>query len=247
MRSAPVKLTHPQMSESLLLGALLAMAGGFLDAHTYLLRGNVFANAQTGNIVLFGVNLARGDLAQALYCAVPIAAFALGVVATELVRHRFRARRHHLHWRQLIVAAEGALLLGVAFLPVGGEWDVLANVAISFICALQTETFRKVNGSACATTMCTGNLRSATERLLRFARGGDARDRSESRLYYGVIACFIAGATLGALLSERFQARGLLACCALFGAAFLAMFFRGETAPRSRADGAGAAPRGEVA
>ena len=41
------------MSESLLLGALLAVAGGFFDAYTYLCRGGVFANAQTGNIVLF--------------------------------------------------------------------------------------------------------------------------------------------------------------------------------------------------
>ena len=40
------------MSESLLLGAILATVGGFLDAHTYICRGKVFANAETGNIVL---------------------------------------------------------------------------------------------------------------------------------------------------------------------------------------------------
>ena len=46
-----MKRAHGQMSESLLLGAMLAMAGGFFDAYTYLCRGKVFANAQTGNIV----------------------------------------------------------------------------------------------------------------------------------------------------------------------------------------------------
>ena len=44
-----------QMSETLFLGALLTVTGGFLDAYTYLCRGKVFANAQTGNIVLLGV------------------------------------------------------------------------------------------------------------------------------------------------------------------------------------------------
>ena len=34
-----MKRAHGQMSESLLLGALLAMAGGFFDAYTYLCRG----------------------------------------------------------------------------------------------------------------------------------------------------------------------------------------------------------------
>lgn len=35
-------------------GLLLAGVGGFLDAYTFVGYGGVFANAQTGNIVLFG-------------------------------------------------------------------------------------------------------------------------------------------------------------------------------------------------
>ena len=54
--------THRQMSESFRLGAVLALTGGFLDAYTYLIRGGVFANAQTGNIVLLGVRLLRRRL-----------------------------------------------------------------------------------------------------------------------------------------------------------------------------------------
>ena len=42
--------TTIQRSESLTAAALLALAGGLLDAYTYLCRGGVFANAQTGNI-----------------------------------------------------------------------------------------------------------------------------------------------------------------------------------------------------
>ena len=71
------------MSESLLLGALLAVAGGFFDAYTYLCRGGVFANAQTGNIVLFGLELAQREWMRALGYLVPIVAFAVGVVAAE--------------------------------------------------------------------------------------------------------------------------------------------------------------------
>ena len=36
-----------QMSESIKLGVILAIAGGFMDAYSYMCRGKVFANAQT--------------------------------------------------------------------------------------------------------------------------------------------------------------------------------------------------------
>ena len=34
---------------------LITLACGFLDAYTYLARGHVFANAQTGNVILFAL------------------------------------------------------------------------------------------------------------------------------------------------------------------------------------------------
>ena len=71
-----MKKVKGQMSESLVLGLLLALAGGFFDAYTYLCRGGVFANAETGNIVLLGAHLAEGDWEKALRYLLPIVAFA---------------------------------------------------------------------------------------------------------------------------------------------------------------------------
>ena len=47
------------MSESFELGCVLAVSGGFMDAYSYICRDKVFANAQTGNILLFGINLLK--------------------------------------------------------------------------------------------------------------------------------------------------------------------------------------------
>ena len=52
-------MKHIQPSESLANGLLLAFAGGMMDAYTYLCRGQVFANAETGNLVLLGIQLAQ--------------------------------------------------------------------------------------------------------------------------------------------------------------------------------------------
>ena len=39
---------HKQMSESFLTATFLSVSGGLQDAYTYIFRGKVFANAQTG-------------------------------------------------------------------------------------------------------------------------------------------------------------------------------------------------------
>lgn len=221
-----------QMSESFLLGSLLAVVGGFLDVHTYLLRGGVFANAETGNIVLLGLNLAEGNFGKALYYLIPILSFAGGILAAEAVKRHFQ-QHPQVHWRQIVVAAEFLILLGAAFVP-QGRWDMAVNVAIAFLCAMQVETFRKVRGSAVATTMCTGNLRSGMELLWHYHVTRDRRELDGALRYYGIILFFIGGAALGAFLSKLWAERALLVCCGLLAAVFGLMFLRDARALTAR-------------
>lgn len=59
--------THSrQMSDAFRTTVFLTLSGGFQDAYTYMGRGKVFANAQTGNIVLMATNFCEGDFAKAL-------------------------------------------------------------------------------------------------------------------------------------------------------------------------------------
>ena len=106
-----------QESESIELAVLLALAGGLMDCYSYLVRDHVFANAQTGNMLLFGVNLASGDWAQCIHYAVPVVCFALGIALCHGIK--LLAREEHLHWRQLALAIEVLVLVGVSFVPEG--------------------------------------------------------------------------------------------------------------------------------
>ena len=95
-----------QVSETMRLGILLALSGGLMDAYSYLFRGEVFANAQTGNILLCSVALSQGEWGVAVQYAFPVLAFGLGILMTFLIRQRFRNRTNWIHWRQLGVLAE---------------------------------------------------------------------------------------------------------------------------------------------
>lgn len=214
-----------QTSEALRVGVLLALAGGYLDAYTYLCRGGVFANAETGNMVLLGVKLAAGNWAGAAKYLPPIFAFFLGVLVAEVIRRRGKAAvSSKLHWRQWVLALEIVVLAAAAFLPMGGGWDMAVNWAVSFVCALQVESFRRVHGKAYVTTMCTGNLRSGTEQLYRFLALPDPQAWGKSSVYYRLILAFLAGAVVCGRLTLWWGTRTALCACLPLLAVFVLLF-----------------------
>lgn len=156
-----------QTSETFLLSAILALSGGFQDAYTYNVRNGVFSNAQTGNVVLMSQHLMEGNWMRALHYLFPVLAFAFGVLVAERIGHTYKNARK-IHWRQIVVLIEILILLAVGFMP--QKFNMAATMLVSFACAMQVQTFRKVNGYGYASTMCIGNLRSGTESLSVYIR-----------------------------------------------------------------------------
>ena len=216
-----------QMSESLLTAAFIILSGGLQDAYTYLCRGKVFANAQTGNIVLFSSYLFDGEWGHCTRYLIPVLSFLLGIFAAECVHRHFKYMEK-VHWRQLIILAEIILLFAVGFLP--QSVNTLANALVSFVCAMQVQTFRKVRGHAYASTMCIGNMRSGTEALCVYFHTHDREVLYKALTYFGVIGLFAVGAGLGALLTARLAEKGIWVSCGLLAVSFLIMFIHEEEA-----------------
>lgn len=215
-----MRKTRFQPSESFTLGILLAISGGFWDTYTYILRGEVFANAETGNIVLLGINVATGNFKNAINYLVPILAFALGVFIIGLIRRRFRDISV-FHWRHIIITIEILIVFCVGFMP--EALNHLVNVLVSFVCAMQVATFKKVWDCPCATTMCTGNLRSCTENLFQYLNTKDKKFLRKSFTYFGVIMFFILGALLGTVCSLTFGIKAIWITCLILLMAYPVM------------------------
>ncbi|MDO4792932.1 MAG: YoaK family protein, partial [Filifactor alocis] len=154
-----------QMSESLRLGLFLTLSGGFQDAYSYICRGKVFVNAQTGNIVLLGQNLAEGNYKKAVTYLFPLLSFTAGAYLCQRIKLMSKPK-YPIHWRQLILLMEIFLLFCAGLLP--SRYDTLANMTLSFVCAMQVVAFGKFHNNPYATTMCIGNLKSATTLLCRY-------------------------------------------------------------------------------
>ena len=212
-----MKKNRDQTSESLLLSAILSFSGGFQDAYTYNIRGGVFANAQTGNIVLMGQHILCGEFMTALRYILPVAAFVLGIIIAEQISHRFKDSSK-IHWRQIVLIFEIVLLVIVGFMP--KSCDTVANIVVSLSCAMQVQAFRKVHGYGYASTMCIGNMRSGAESFSQFLRSREKQSLLKAFHYFGIILIFALGAGIGALLSGALginaiwvSAAILLVCC----------------------------------
>lgn len=210
-----------QESDTIHLGIILAISGGFMDAYSYLCRDHVFANAQTGNMILFGVNLMERNFPSALRYLCPMLAFTLGIVLSNIVRHKC-SPDFFLHWRQITVLMEILILSLVAYIPQNN--NLYANSLISMACGIQVECFRKMHNYPIATTMCIGNLRSGTQSLCDYFLKHDKYGLKKTLLYYGIIFNFILGAVLGSFVIKFVYEKSILLCSFMLLIVFFMMF-----------------------
>ena len=127
-----------------------------------------------------------------------------------------------LHWRQVAVLIEAVMLLCVAVIP--GTMNLLANSLTSFACGIQVEAFRKIHGRGIATTMCIGNLRSATQNICNYFIEGNKENLLNGILYLGIITSFILGAVIGNFCIKIQELHAIIISAILLIISFFIMF-----------------------
>lgn len=171
--------------------------------------------------MLLSTALFRREWPVVLKYLIPVVSFLIGTAAAEGIHIRLK-NAEKLHWRQIILLGEMVLLLIVGFLPQALE--PLANALVSFVCAMQVQTFHKVRGHAYASTMCIGNMRSGTEALCAYFRTREKEVLQKALTYFGVILVFGVGAGLGSILTAVVGCKAIWVCCALLSISFGLMF-----------------------
>ena len=215
------KTRQEQMSEAFFNCVFLALSGGFQDAYTYNVREGVFSNAQTGNVVLMSQHMMNGEWQHVLRYLIPLLAFAGGIFVAENIQERFRYAKR-LHWRQGILLAEILILFVVGFLP--RNLDMAATALVSFACAMQVQTFRKVHGYSYASTMCIGNLRGGTAAFSSWLREKKPEELEKAVYYFAIIVFFAIGAGIGGNLSLHYGIPTIWVSCVLLLISFVVMF-----------------------
>lgn len=212
------------------IAVLLTFASGASDVASYTRLGGVFTSVMTGNMVIFGLSLARGSVLLAAHTIASFAGYVIGVIAGTRIAWYGTVRRAsrgpdgphetwppHITWTLL---TEFALLAGVA---VG--WELTgtrpagsAQFAILIIAAaamgIQSSVVGQMGLGNVSTTYLTGTL---TGLVTAVARPDGTRPGLRRP---GVLAGLLLGAVLaGVLVANAAAAVPLLALLAVGTAA----------------------------
>ena len=199
--------TDTERARTLWFALLLTLTNGFMDAHTYYVRGGVFANVQTGNVIFFAIEASERKMAAAFAHVWPILAFMVGVALASHIKSG-RVERfvpHPLRWTMTV---QVAALVVIGFIPVTVTHSYV-TLPIAFLAAVQMGLFRNVGDLAYLPVATTGNL-------MRFIEAGYdgvvekvAPSRGAAGVYGSLIIAFTGGAVIGAFASRAWGAHAI--------------------------------------
>jgi uncharacterized membrane protein YoaK (UPF0700 family) len=182
---------------------LLAMLSGATDAIGFIALGGAFTSVMTGNMVLFGVGIAHGDIDQIANTAAAITSFVIGCAIGARVAGS--ARPDDPTWPRAVTTAlvlQSALFviytIGYEAADFGKPGPVMQPVLLSLTAVglgVQSAAVQRFGQSGLSTTYMTGTL---TTMVTRLATGGRARHVFPS---LRLLAGLIGGAVLGGVLA----------------------------------------------
>lgn len=182
---------------------LLILAAGWFGAYTFLLRGGVFCNAQTANVVLLAVAVGSRDWSRAAYLILPITAYFAGAFFSEYLGKSVK-KFHFLRWDTILIGIEVAVVIVLGALPKSAP-DQICQVALNFICSMQFNTFRQVKGIPAVTTFVTNHIRQVGSSAAKYIRHQDDEYAQKIKVHGTLILFFLLGGILGTVCSEIFS------------------------------------------
>jgi uncharacterized membrane protein YoaK (UPF0700 family) len=202
----------------LIVEFLFTATGGFVDAYAFIAHGQVFANSQTANVVLFSIYAIEGKGLEAVRHIPPIVACVLGVTAAKVLGARSEKRTFSINLTFQCIELFVILFLALFSSQLPNPCVV---PIISFVAAMQMTSFDAFGPWSFNSAMTTGNIKSATVGIVLWLRG-EERSKNRGVAIVSVLACiaFILGAIFGGFYTRRYPTHSLLPCVCLVLVAF---------------------------
>jgi uncharacterized membrane protein YoaK (UPF0700 family) len=230
------------------LAGYLALVAGFVNSGGFILIGS-FTSHVTGNVGRLSNDIALGDAPAALLAAFMLLAFFAGAVVSSMILE-FLAGRDAPRAYGIALLFEGVLLLTFVFvagLSRATHLRVLDSQAAILSAAMgaQNALVTRLSGAVVRTTHLTGvvtdlaielagwyRTRSRTGRPSQPPSRSARRPLAKATLLLVILAAFVVGATLGALLTLHASRWAMVAPAA---AVFLAAANAFSAKPRAPA------------
>ena len=208
----------------------LITVGGFYGAYTFCVRGGVFCNAQTANVVLLAMAIGQANWRRALYLLIPISAYFCGAIMSEFLAKKVKEYQK-LRWDTILVGLEIPVCIFLGLLPKSAP-DQICQVTLNFICSAQFNTFRQNEGVPMATTFVTNHIRQTGSNLVKAVRDNDPKASLRWKMHGSMILFFLAGGILSTVLCTFFDVRAIIGAVPLLIYTFIRLCIADRTYER---------------
>ena len=217
MRLLPIRKISRQSKR---LALFLTFCAGYVDAYTFIVRGNTLVAGQTGNVVFLSVGLIQQNVSDASAKVMTLFSFMLGVFLLTLYKEKLRIVKKPI--LSLIPLAVLSLIIG--FVPQTVD-NIYLVPPLAFCMGLVTTAFGEVSGIAYNNAFMTGNIKRTMLAFGDYFRTKHTPFLREGFIFVSLLSSFVFGVVFSAYLTIYYQEKTILGVPLMMSIFYSSMLF----------------------
>ena len=220
MRLLPIRKISRQSKR---LALFLTFCAGYVDAYTFIVRGNTLVAGQTGNVVFLSVGLIQHNVSDASAKVMTLLSFMMGVFLLTVYKEKLRIVKKPI--LSLIPLAVLSLIIG--FVPQTVD-NIYLVPPLAFCMGLVTTAFGEVSGIAYNNAFMTGNIKRTMLAFGDYFRTKHTPFLREGLIFVSLLSSFVFGVVFSAYLTIYYQEKTILGVPLMMSIFYLSMLFGGK-------------------
>ncbi len=220
MRLLPIRKISRQSKR---LALFLTFCAGYVDAYTFIVRGNTLVAGQTGNVVFLSVGLIQHNVSDASAKVMTLISFMMGVFLLTVYKEKLRIVKKPI--LSLIPLAVLSLIIG--FVPQTVD-NIYLVPPLAFCMGLVTTAFGEVSGIAYNNAFMTGNIKRTMLAFGDYFRTKHTPFLREALIFVSLLSSFVFGVVFSAYLTIYYQEKTILGIPLMMSIFYLSMLFGGK-------------------
>ena len=217
MRLLPIRKISRQSKR---LALFLTFCAGYVDAYTFIVRGNTLVSGQTGNVVFLSVGLIQQNVSDASAKVMTLLFFMMGVFFLTLYKEKLRIVKKPI--LSLIPLAVLSLIIG--FVPQTVD-NIYLVPPLAFCMGLVTTAFGEVSGIAYNNAFMTGNIKRTMLAFGDYFRTKHTPFLREGLIFVSLLSSFVFGVVFSAYLTIYYQEKTILGVPLMMSIFYFSMLF----------------------
>ena len=217
MRLLPIRKISRQSKR---LALFLTFCAGYVDAYTFIVRGNTLVAGQTGNVVFLSVGLIQHNVSDASAKVMTLLAFMMGILLLTIYKEKLRIVKKPI----LSVIPLAVLSLIIGFVPQTVE-NIYLVPPLAFCMGLVTTAFGEVSGIAYNNAFMTGNIKRTMLAFGDYFRTKHTPFLREGLIFVSLLSSFVFGVVFSAYLTIYYQEKTILGIPLMMSIFYFSMLF----------------------